>query len=487
MLRLLLTTALTLGTASAAIAEDTAASNVGEAFQPANAILDTGILFAAGARQETQTLRGAFGWPTFQEGSINDIYFRFDPDGYARFSPSPRLETDIFEVLCRPRTHACVARKGDLSITLRDDGTARLALDGLTGAETLLLDDGFSRIEVPGRVIGDLNPQLEYLLYSGSDLVATRGDQEVQRASLVGLEPVIAFLRWIAARQNYEVLPPNWAFPSGVAAPVDDVSAWAAMGRVASAGVGLGTPAQPFRQDRWASPTADFATSSGATDPMSAPQLVAMQARLTQLERLLGQAMYPDTTTSPIARDYGAPQGDVPGQATYGSPSNLYTIRPGASQGSVLPTLETPLAGNAPRQTDPAAWAPPIASDLGAVTTQRGDNPGRGAESFSTASPAEHLAYLTDRMGLDTETAIMVLQMTPTEDAAPSIPTAGLPAPVAPTLADQVLAELDTILSPAPTGTTPFAAPATPPTAGRTDENDFQSLTAYFTSVMTGN
>ena len=62
-------------------------------------ILDTSVLFAIGAREAEQALRGAFGWPTFQEGFVDQVYFRFDPDGYARFSPSPRLDEDVFEVI----------------------------------------------------------------------------------------------------------------------------------------------------------------------------------------------------------------------------------------------------------------------------------------------------------------------------------------------------------------------------------------------------
>ena len=81
-----------------------------EAFASENAILDTSVLFAIGAREARQELRGSFGWPTFQEGLVEGVYFRFDPDGYARFSPTPRLDTDVFEVICRPRTHSCTAR-----------------------------------------------------------------------------------------------------------------------------------------------------------------------------------------------------------------------------------------------------------------------------------------------------------------------------------------------------------------------------------------
>jgi len=60
-----------------------------EAEESSTAILDTSIPFAIGAREGEQTIRSSFGWPTFQEGFVEGVYFRFDPDGYARFSASP--------------------------------------------------------------------------------------------------------------------------------------------------------------------------------------------------------------------------------------------------------------------------------------------------------------------------------------------------------------------------------------------------------------
>ena len=91
-------------------------------FASENAILDTSIPFAIGAQEAQQSLRGSFGWPTFQEGLVEGVYFRFDPDGYARFAPTPRLDTDVFEVICRPRTYSCMGRKGSLSVLLNSRG-----------------------------------------------------------------------------------------------------------------------------------------------------------------------------------------------------------------------------------------------------------------------------------------------------------------------------------------------------------------------------
>ena len=95
--------ALAAGIGQRAMAQQQPASPAPEdSFASENAVLDTSILFAIGAREARQELRGAFGWPTFQEGLVEGVYFRFDPDGYARFAPTPRLDTDVFEVICRP-------------------------------------------------------------------------------------------------------------------------------------------------------------------------------------------------------------------------------------------------------------------------------------------------------------------------------------------------------------------------------------------------
>ena len=71
---------LALGVAAPGFGQDIA--NRGEDdFAPENAIIDVSIPFAIGAREARQELRGAFGWPTFQEGLVEGVYFRFDPDG----------------------------------------------------------------------------------------------------------------------------------------------------------------------------------------------------------------------------------------------------------------------------------------------------------------------------------------------------------------------------------------------------------------------
>ncbi len=189
-----------------------------DSFASENAILDTSILFAIGAREARQELRGAFGWPTFQEGLVEGVYFRFDPDGYARFAPSPRLDSDVFEVICRPRTHICMGRKGALQVTLNNRGQIQLVLENVADSDKFSISEGISELPLPQTLLQPLEPRLEILLASGGELIGRRGDNEIHRISLAGFAAVIPYLRWVAARQDYTVLPRGWPVPNAVAA-----------------------------------------------------------------------------------------------------------------------------------------------------------------------------------------------------------------------------------------------------------------------------
>jgi hypothetical protein len=109
-------------------------------------ILDTSVLFAIGAREAEQALRGSFGWPTFQEGFVDRVYFRFDPDGYARFSSSPRLDEDVFEVICADSSTACLAKKPSLEIGLTVEGKIQLKIADITQQDTFFVSDRKSEL-----------------------------------------------------------------------------------------------------------------------------------------------------------------------------------------------------------------------------------------------------------------------------------------------------------------------------------------------------
>ena len=210
-----LTLAALLGMPYSAIADGHTSGNAEEIFLPENAILDTSIPFAIGAREAQQELRGSYGWDTFQEGLVEGVYFRFDPDGYARFSPTARLDADLFEVLCRPRTLNCVARKGPLSLTINGQGLLQMSIEGVAPGDQFFIADQQDEIEVPDRILQPLDSRFENVLSVGGDLIVRRGQNETQRISLIGFSAVTSYLRWILAEQDYLALPRNWPVPNG--------------------------------------------------------------------------------------------------------------------------------------------------------------------------------------------------------------------------------------------------------------------------------
>jgi hypothetical protein len=256
-----------------------------EVFTAENAILDTSILFAIGAREAQQELRSAFGWPTYQEGLVDGVYFRLDPDGYARFSPTPRLESDVFEVICQPgNVSACMGRKDRLSVYLGTSGLIEIKITDVAPGDTYFISDGLQDTPVPDRILMPLDPPLEMLLAYGSELIVRRGADEVARISLKGLGPVMAYLRWVAAHQNYAVLPRDWPIPGtatlteGTVDPDPRPGLAAFATEVAAAPLDAGAAAPPPLP------------SSVAT---LEAQLQDVLLRLQRLEGLLGQPATP--------------------------------------------------------------------------------------------------------------------------------------------------------------------------------------------------
>ncbi len=179
-------------------------------FSPGNAILDTTIPFAADAREAEQALRGAYGWATFQEGVIEGIYFRFDPDGYARFSTTPRLDTDVFEVICTPKTTSCLGQKGALSIQLNDQGGLQLTLANISSGDNFFIVDDLTELSLPNIILQPLDNRLEGLFASGGELLVRHGATETLRIPLSGFSTVSTYLRWVASGQDDASFPYGW-------------------------------------------------------------------------------------------------------------------------------------------------------------------------------------------------------------------------------------------------------------------------------------
>lgn len=265
-----------------------------EIFTSENAILDTSILFAIGAREAQQELRSAFGWPTFQEGLVDGVYFRLDPDGYARFSPTPRLESDVFEVICQPgNVSACMGRKDRLSVYLGTSGLIEIKITDVAPGDTYFISDGLQDTPVPDRILMPLDPPLETLLAYGSELIVRRGADEVARISLKGLGPVMAYLRWVAAHQNYAVLPRDWPIPGTATVTEGFVNSYP---RPSLAALATGVAAVPMDAGALAPPPLPSSVA------LSDAQLQDVLLRLQRLEELLGQQATPSTPhPAPVA------------------------------------------------------------------------------------------------------------------------------------------------------------------------------------------
>lgn len=449
-----------------------------DSFSTENAILDTSILFAIGAQEAQQQLRGSFGWPTFQEGLVEGVYFRFDPDGYARFSTSARLDTDVFEVICRPRTVSCEGRKAPLTMMLNAQNQLQLKVEGVAAGDRFFVSEGASEVEVPDRILLPLETRLEDLLSSGGELVVRRGADEVARVSLAGFAAVASYLRWIVAHQDYSVLPRNWPVPNAGGA---------------LAGNGLTSPAS------WQS-------------PMPQPQLLPQQTMLPQAPAD-SAATAPAQVQSQVAEVRGelnvlrdlllkGPEAAAGGQPTDAS-NRIAELESAAS--AIQQQLQALQAAGEVAQ--PAAMTQYQPGD-GSGAPLQPPLPAQGATlapAAATAAGADdqlamRLSYLIKEIGLDPQTALMLLQLdhggrqapAPLQDALnPDQVVSGILSELqeqaaAPAEAAATDPAAETIAGVAAAATLPVAAApeAASQMTAPLQPGEFQLLSDYFRSVM---
>lgn len=408
-------------------------------FEIENAVLDTSILFVTGAQEAVQELRGAFGWPTFQEGLAEGIYYRFDPDGYARLAPTDRLDTDVFEVICRSRTVTCAANKGILDIVPADSGLLQIVLADLVEGEQFFLVEGTTEIQLPDQILQPMDARIESLLSANGELVIRRGGVERARVSLVGFRQTIAYLRWVAARQDYAVLPRDWPIPTGgtiserkLTAPV----AWA--GPTARAGMAVS-----------AAPQSSIVAGSAVPAPVTSTvedsaQIADLQREVDTLRSLLitfvpaaqapksieetPEPVVPPTSTLPIAGpDLGQDAriaaleamvaelsadlvSDVPCAGGL-TPPCFPAVSADASTGSLKSTdfiaPQSPIAPKTDRMVDATA----LPEGTFVVTQSPAATRVHAPPPADTTEETEQIAYLMSEIGLDARTARMVLDL----------------------------------------------------------------------------
>ncbi len=385
-------------------------------FASENAIIDTAIPFAIGAREAQQSLRGSFGWPTFQEGLVHGVYFRFDPDGYARFAPTPRLDTDVFEVICRPRTYSCMGRKGSLSVLLNSRGQLQLKIDDVLSGDRFFVSEGVSEIEIPERIIQPLDTQLELLLSTGGDLIVRRGETEKDRLSLAGFMPVGAYLRWVAARQDYTILPRGWPIPNaaGPEGGVTQAASWQSpMPQPQNFPAGQNGFAQnqfqPVAQPLQVQPQQASVTSTQS-------EVDDVRSELKILRELLMKRNA--ETRAPVPQDQGQSNDTTTGSIAQLMPQTMVQPTPVSDQIEALQQASAQIQADLARltQAGPTTTLGLENIHLTAPTDQLQTSlyvpPSTSPETNDpTIAMAKRLQYLMSNTGLDAKTALMLIQM----------------------------------------------------------------------------
>lgn len=161
---------------------------------PYGARLDTSRPFASDAVEQEAYLRHPPGWSVFQEGMAGGLHYRFDPDGYARFSKDLRFGPDGWEVTCTDWPQAaCLGRRGSVQLRLSPDGERRLEVVDVLPGETFKREDSAGSL-------GAFWPAAELppTLLSARALVSTRTGE---RLPVDGAEIVATYMAWVQSGQ----------------------------------------------------------------------------------------------------------------------------------------------------------------------------------------------------------------------------------------------------------------------------------------------
>ncbi|WP_283426902.1 hypothetical protein [Shimia sagamensis] len=481
-----------------------------EAFASENAILDTAIPFAIGAREARQALRGAFGWPSFQEGLVQGVYFRFDPDGYARFAPTPRLDVDVFEVICRPRTYACAARKDGLEVFLTERGQLQMRLEHALAGDMFFVSEGVSEIQVPERILQPLDVQLELLLGAGGELSTRRGSTEVGRVSLKGFSAVTAYLRWIAARQDYAVLPRGWPVPNAESAGgMTQPAAWnSPMPQPQVVAPGYGTPMATGIAPATSAAPLTYSAQVPQTTMVQSNTIPPVQVQPVTIQPVLSpySAGAPDVLDAETLRRELATLKDLfveaqDADAMRARPSALFSQQDAEPIGQPSQAEVKKLFEAMERlQAQVSQFQPNATGSYASLSNSTQPVPlgnlGRDTERTDSSPPVQgqssaRMAYLVQHLGFDAQTARAILQAVPDNRIIPSqasaIPGLSTLTEIAATpsnvlyenaMVDQILAELETEMAAA--GTVEHQGVALP---GQASVEEYQLLSRYFVSA----
>ncbi len=176
--------------------------------------IDTSIPFAPGAEEHLINVRGPFGQPSFQQGFIEGMHFRIDPDGGALFSRDPRLRNNVFEVECENGITSCIAKRGAVRLSIDTDGLLIFGLDADAAFDAIYLGYGPFDIDQLEDSWKKLNTSLNTVsvdVLAGYDqMVAVKDGKLAQKIPLEGILVVGTYLKWVVDGQPVKVLPASW-------------------------------------------------------------------------------------------------------------------------------------------------------------------------------------------------------------------------------------------------------------------------------------
>jgi hypothetical protein len=312
----------------------------------------------------------------------------------------------VFEVTCRSRTVTCEAHKGVLRLNPTSTGQFQLIIEGFIEGEQFYLIEGTTEIQLPAQILEPLDARLETLLSSNGELVIRRNADERARVSLAGFGQTLAYLRWVAARQDYAALPSGWPVPNGVEPVPSRLTATEAWPNPKANG--LAVPVPPAKE----LPAAD-----------SEAEIDSLRRELETLRGLLAQSgSAPLVVGAVLPQAVAAPEVTTDPSVTATSLSNANRL---AALEGIVASLSSGQAGGAPCGENDAPPCPPAVL----AATQTSD-----LEAEAEASPAEadsanqqnakRVEYLMTEIGLDAETALVVMELgtkTPTGDRSVSL------------------------------------------------------------------
>ena len=176
--------------------------------------IDTSIPFAPGAEEHFINVRGPFGQPSFQQGFVEGMHYRIDPDGGALFSRDPRLRNNVFEVECEDGIASCIAIRGVVRLSIDTEGLLVFGLDADSAFDAIYVGYGSFDADQPEGNWKKLNTSLDTVsvdILAGYDqMVVVKDGKLAQQIPLEGILVVGAYLKWVVDGQPVKVLPASW-------------------------------------------------------------------------------------------------------------------------------------------------------------------------------------------------------------------------------------------------------------------------------------